>query len=122
MKQLLLERLAPLASLEQQERFIVRGTRAEYLLPHEVLDGAAHAVALALSKPHEESGLTPAEVEAIRQFDVVLRWEARDLDLDAWSNEDLVRRCPEWAEIRSAAADCLASLETRGGTKGEHVV
>jgi hypothetical protein len=110
MKQLLLKQLEPLASLEQQEQLIIHGTKDEYILPEELLDCVAHSTALALSKPREETGLTSEELEVIRQFDVVLKWEAKDLDLNAWSNEDLVRRCSEWAEIRAAAGECLAAL------------
>jgi hypothetical protein len=58
----------------------------------------------------ERSGLVSGEVEAIRQFDVVLKWEAKDLDVESYSNEALVNSCREWAEIREAAGICLSAL------------
>jgi HEAT repeat protein len=110
MRQVLLKCLAPLASLSAQEKYIVLGTKDQHLLPSELLDRAATVAAQVLSAPAGSCGLSGADVEAVRQFDVVLKWEAKDLDLDAYTGETLVRSCREWAEIREAAVVCLSAL------------
>lgn len=110
MRNLLLKCLAPLASKEAQGKYIVHGTKDEYLLPSELLDRAASVVAQALSAPTARSGLSPNDIEVIRQFDVVLKWEAKDLDVTAYSNQALIHSCREWAEIRGAAGTCLSAL------------
>jgi hypothetical protein len=110
MKLLLLNSLAPLASKTIQEKYIVHGTTQEYLVPSELLDQAATVCARALSASSTSTDLNTKDIEAIRQFDVVLKWEIKDFDVESFKNDDLVHSCAEWAEISRAAGICLSSL------------
>jgi hypothetical protein len=108
MKRLLLQSLAPLASKVTQEKYIVHGTKDEYRLPSELLEQAASVCARALST--KETDLSPQDVEAVRQFDVVLKWELKDFNVESYTNAELIRSCPEWAEVTEAAGICLSAL------------
>jgi len=93
-----------------QEKYIVDGTKQEYLVPSELLDQAASVCARALSASLKSTDLNPKDIEAVRQFDVVLKWELKDFDVESYGNEALVHSCAEWAEISKAAGTCLSSL------------
>src|SRR6186713_771219 len=102
MKHQMLNCLGPLASERAQDKYIVHGTQGKCLRPSELLEAAAAVVVQALAVPGTSAGLNASDIEAIRKFDEKLRWETKQLDVSAYSNETLVHACPEWAEIRKA--------------------
>ena len=56
------ERLAHLASLDIQRRFIIYATRDEYLLPEELLEDASAVVQQIRMQPQTISALAPQQV------------------------------------------------------------
>jgi len=102
--------LFPLASLTEQERYMVHAIPEQYLLPHDLLNDAFHVVS-----PVEENSpwtrrMSEQEKAAVLRFGVVLRSQSEQIDVDKLAWVDLVHHCPVWKSIRLAAQDCLSSL------------
>jgi len=94
-----------LASFESQERYIVRGTASEYLLPSQLVNDALELVRLV------DSGMIASWLSATqrdRLAELKLALEAVDVEAP---NDQLVRRDPAWAAVRTAAGRFLAEYE-----------
>jgi hypothetical protein len=104
MKERLLRDLATLASERLQERYVINGTREEYLLPEEVFESALSSASSAVA-PVAVSSLSPTERDATRKFVNELRDVSERLPLEdpRISNEELIMRNESWAAARSAA-------------------
>ena len=101
-------RTSRLASQELQEKFCIRGTANEYLLPEELLDSAFNWAQAAI----KQSEFSPAQLNAIAQFLAVVGQSA---DLIPINNAeitpaDLILRDPGWRRVRDAALNCLKRL------------
>jgi len=100
--------LSRLASQELQEKFCIRGTADEYLLPEELLDSAFNWAQAAI----KQSEFTPTQLDAIAQFLAVVN---ESVDLIPINNAeitpaDLILRDPAWMRVRDAAVNCLKRL------------
>ena len=100
------KRLAPLASLAAQRRYIVRGARDEYLVPSELLNDADDVVRQVRTMPAARDGLSAEAVQAILALDSLLDAADRSVE-SAASGEELVERNPAWQAVREHVARCL---------------
>jgi hypothetical protein len=99
------ERLAHLASLDIQRRFIIHATRDEYLLPEELLEDASAVVQQIRMQPQTISALAVAAILALQPLldAVVLPPDRNDL-------HHLVEDDSAWRAAREQAARCLDIL------------
>lgn len=97
------QRLALLASLAAQRRWIVNGTPDEYLVPQQLLEDALDAARFA-SLPQMRSGLPSELLLALEQL-VELAGRVR---VEGTSNDALVELDPAWAAVRKQSQICLA--------------
>ena len=108
--------LFPLASLAEQESYLVQAKVEKYLLPEELLDVASHIVASVEEDAIWVRGISEQAKTTILKFGGILRLESEQIELDKLAWSDLVYHCPEWAAIRLAAYDCLSSLGCKEAT------
>ncbi len=97
---LLHKALAPLASLEVQKRYIVNGTKDNYLLPEDLLNAAINVLFEQQALKFEETETLGELKEAIRCCDIP----------DNLSGSDVVFGYKPWAKVREASQKYL--LET----------
>jgi hypothetical protein len=100
------KRLAPLASLAAQRRYIVHGTPEEYLVPSELLNEADDVVRQVRTMPVARDGLSAEAVQAILALDRLLDAADRSL-VSTTSGEELVERDSAWQALREHVARCL---------------
>lgn len=100
-----IEAIRYLASREAQERYIVNGTAAEYLLPEELVNDGLEFVRL-VELGRIGSSLTAPQRDRLAKLKVAL--EAADIDLP---NDELVARSPAWAAVREAAQRFLDAYD-----------
>ena len=96
MKQDIAIKLAPLASATFQQKYMVNGTVAEYLIPEDILNDAYDCVRLARDFPEERTGLTPFERSALLELEPFL--DAIQSN-EPTTNEELIRS-PVWQQAR----------------------
>ena len=99
------DRLAPLASLEAQRRWIVNGTRETYLVPDQLLEDARD-VARLVALP-EYAGRLPDELPSLLKR---LSESVEMVDLAGVSNYALVESDPGWRAVREQSRACLDLL------------
>jgi len=97
------QRLAPLASLAAQRRWIVNGTPDEYLIPEQLLEDAFDAARLA-NLAHLKNGLPPGLFPALK----LLAELAGRVNIEGTSNEVLVESDAAWGAVREQSQICLA--------------
>jgi hypothetical protein len=98
-----LQRLAPLASLAAQRRWIAGGTPDNYLIPDQLLEDALDAARFA-GLPHVRSGLPLGLVHSLERLaELVGR-----LSVQGIASEVLVESEPSWAAVREQSRACLA--------------
>jgi hypothetical protein len=102
-------RLARLASLAAQRRYIVHGTCSEYYFPSELLNDADYVVRQVRTVPAVRGCLSAATVQAVLDFERLLDAAGTAVQ-SAASNEELVERDQAWCAIREHAARCLATM------------
>lgn len=89
--------LAPLASLKVQEKYIIYGTKDEYLLPDELLGSAINVL-------FEQKGIVLEENETLSDLKKAIR--ACDIP-DEISNAELVRKYEPWKRVRELSKGYL---------------
>jgi len=94
-------KLAPLASLAAQTRYILHATADEYYLPEEILEDAVYAVRLSDSAPD----LCGRARNGLAELGRLLRDSAPDLTSPVFVISD-----PAWCSLRAAAQRCLAAM------------
>jgi hypothetical protein len=99
-------RLAPLASLAAQRRYIVHGTRDEYLVPSQLLDDADDVIRQIRTMPAVHDALSSAAVQAVLDLDDLLDAADRAAEVVS-SGEELVERDVAWRAVREHVARCL---------------
>jgi hypothetical protein len=110
-KIVIIKALRPLASIAYQRRYIVGGTKDEYVLPDELLESAYSSIQPILTRPEVSSTFSEAELSCILKMLRCLDREGDKLPSDgSISNEDLVENNAAWAAIRSTAQQCLNVL------------
>lgn len=114
MKNRIRRSLAPLASLWYQRRFILGGTREEYVLPQEVVE-SARSIAETISQLHSAGlpcGLSEHEIEALDSFRKrVLELEANiPFEDDTVSLTELIEANEAWDAVRAESRRCLEQL------------
>jgi hypothetical protein len=99
------ERLAHLASLNIQRRYIIDATRDEYLLPEELIDDAHAVVRQIRTKPEALSAPAATAILALQPLlDAVVFPSGRD------GLRHLVEDDTAWRAAREQAARCLDIL------------
>src|SRR6185436_14590682 len=84
--------LGRLANLDFQRRFCVEGTKSEYVLPDELLEAAANTIETTVSSPVLSKNLKSSEIEALREFLVVVNRLASKSSFtnESISNKELI--------------------------------
>ena len=100
-----IEAIRYLASRDAQERYIVKVTASEYLLPEELVSDALEFVRL-VEAGTIGSSLTALQRDRLAVLKVAL--EAADTDLP---NDELVVRSPAWASVCEAAQRFLDAYD-----------
>ncbi|MBD3617970.1 MAG: hypothetical protein HUJ28_00645 [Chromatiales bacterium] len=89
--------LAPMASLKIQERYVIDGTKEEYLLPEELLNSAKNIL-------FEQKGIVLEENEILSDLKKAIR--AIEIP-DEITGDELVRNYEPWRRIRELSKDYL---------------
>jgi hypothetical protein len=106
----LAERLAPLASLTVQERYVLRGTAKAYVLPEEILEDAFAVVRLVRGAKPEANDLSAEARRAVLALLPLLEAERSAHDEKPSESASLLRSS-EWVELRAQAIRCLEALD-----------
>lgn len=110
MRHTIAKRLAPLASLAAQRRYIVQGTRDEYLVPSELLNDADAVVREVRRMPVVQDALPASAVQAILDLDNLLHAAVATTERTQ-SNEQLVEHDTAWRAVREHVARCLDMID-----------
>jgi hypothetical protein len=109
MRHTISKRLAPLASLAAQRRYIVHGTRDEYYVPSELLHIAYDVSRQVRTMPAARDILPAAAVQAVLDLEGLL--DAADRAVQGISsNEELVERDGAWRAVREHVIRCLDAM------------
>ena len=92
--------LAPLASLEVQTRYIVNGTKDNYLLPEDLLNSAINVLFQQKAVKYEESKTLQELREALRACEIP----------QGMSALDLVSGYAPWVKVRDNARKYLSEI------------
>jgi hypothetical protein len=104
-----IEILRYLASRELQDRYIVHGTKDEYLIPEELIEDALGFVE-EVAAGRRGGQLTETQRSVVNEFGDVLRAKGAAFNAEL-SAAELVQNDPNWAMIRAAAQRVVAALE-----------
>jgi hypothetical protein len=103
------KRLAPLASLAVQRRYIVHGTRDEYLVPSQLLNDAEDVIRQVRTMPAARDSLSADAVQVVLDLDGLLHAAEHSVET-ARTGEELVERDVAWIAVREHVARCLDVL------------
>ena len=92
--------LAPLASLEAQNRYIVKGTKDAYLLPEDLLNTAINTLFEQQAVAFDDTGALKELKEAIRACDIP----------EGMSNSELILCYEPWIKIRETSKKYLSEI------------
>lgn len=109
MKHSIAERLAPIASLAAQRRYIVHGTSEEYCLPSELLNDADDVIRQVRTMTAVRDTLSTTAVQTLLDLERLLDAAGNSVDSIA-SNEELVEGDTAWRAVREHAALCLTAM------------
>ena len=113
MKNRLQRALSRLASVEYQRRYVVQGTKDEYVLPGDLVGDAESVASLAL----ERTALSEREREALELFLRVVKSKSEGVESAltdrTTTNMELIEDNSDWRTVRAAAMNCLAELGMR---------
>jgi hypothetical protein len=114
MKERLIQSLRDVASIEFQRKYIVNGTKDEYILPQDLLSSLENRIADHLDRDSYRRDLSDLECKLLQ----ALRTELQNPELyEAINSRDmtnfkLVEENPEWARIREAAKEILFQVHS----------
>jgi hypothetical protein len=92
--------LAPLASLKVQKRYIVKGTKDNYLLPEDLLNTAINILFEQQAVTFDETGALKELKEAIRACDIP----------EGMSNSEMILGCEPWIKVRETSKKYLSEI------------
>lgn len=92
--------LAPLASLRVQDRYIVHGTKDEYLLPEELLNSAINVL-------FEQKGVKLEQNEKLEELKQAIR--ACDIQ-EGMPNSELILNYDPWKSVQERSKDYLTEI------------
>lgn len=101
-------RLAQLASLRFQERYVIGGTSEEFVLDAELLENV-DSLKFSLRRPENQDFLTQEQVAALEDLFSAIE-ESADKALSGGSREEgalLIRESQIWKSLRSKAGHAL---------------
>lgn len=101
MQNLICRKLADLASVRIQHRFVRDATAEFYLLPEEVIENAYEAICIA----RKSTTLQDNQRLAVERFAAVFDSSHPDLTKPDFFDTD-----PQWVQLRNAAYVCLQQL------------
>ncbi len=104
-------KLAHLASMKMQDKYIIHATKDNYLCPDELLEDGFSVVELLAKRWLWSVSLSRSECGAVTEFTDVLKKEYDFIDLNKFETlEEFVNNNEHWSNIREAAQKCLAEL------------
>jgi hypothetical protein len=103
-------KLAHLASMKMQDKYMAHATKDEYLLPSELFEDGFHVVEVVAEHWLWKVSLSRFKHQAVIEFGKVLKKERDLIDLGKVTLGELVNNNEPWANIREAAQKCLAAL------------
>lgn len=103
-------KLAHLASMKMQDKYMAHATKDEYLLPSELFEDGFTIVEAVEKHWRWSVSLSRFERQAVIEFGKVLKKERDLIDLNKVTLEELVSNNEPWANIREATQKCLAAL------------
>lgn len=106
MKSRLTHEIARLASSRYQDRFILNGTKDEYVLPEEIIDTVRGTIATILANPLILRSYSELEVIALKRLDDIASTAYRILPWELGSG-DVILSHPEWQRLQTCAQSCL---------------
>src|SRR5690606_23425091 len=101
------KRLAPIASLAAQRRFIVNGTTESYLVPDELLEDVADVVRQVRDIPRVRNKLSEEASRAILDAEQLLSHAQRALRDRDTDPAELIERNEAWRSLRRHIAHCI---------------
>ena len=101
MRNLICRKLADLASVRLQHRFIRDATVDYYMLPEDVLEDACDAIHIAQTS----TSLREDERRAVEKFSDIFESSHPEIAVAGFYDTD-----SDWIKIRNAAASCLRQL------------
>jgi hypothetical protein len=93
--------LAPLASLEVQNRYIIKGTKDKYLLPEDLLNTAINTL-------FEQQAAGFDETEALNELKEAIR--ACDIP-EGMSKSELILGYAPWIKVRETSKKYLSEID-----------
>lgn len=114
MKTRLIELLQDLASIDFQRKYIVNGTKDEYLLPQDLLSDIENATGDHLQREPYRKNLSKAECELLEKLYSELQKPElhKAIHSDHVTNAELIEENPYWARIRDVAKEILLQAES----------
>ncbi|MCP4609973.1 MAG: hypothetical protein GY845_14790 [Planctomycetes bacterium] len=103
-------KLAHLASMKMQKRYMANATKDEYLLPSELLEDGFSVVEAVEKHWGRSVSLHRSDRQAVIEFGKVLKKEYELIDLNEVALEEIVSNNEPWANIREAAQKCIGAL------------
>jgi hypothetical protein len=100
-------RMAHLASLAVQRRYINHPTKDKYLLPEELLEDAHDCIRRVRTIPEARSALSSAAVQAVLDLEPLVLAVTDEVIC----SEHLVDGEPTWNAVRQQAARCLKAMD-----------
>ena len=97
---LIYKALAPLASLEVQNKYVVKGTKDNYLLPEDLLNTAINAL-------FEQQTVKIDETEALEELQKAIR--TCDIP-EGMSNTELILGYEPWIKVRETSKKYLLEI------------
>ncbi len=108
----LITAIAPLASLDFQVRYLVHGINGRYVVyPRDFVESVLSEMDAAITSAAILVSAGPRAGAVLKQCFVDIYQQFECIDFDATTNEDLVRRDPQWSDIRATAARAVARPE-----------
>jgi hypothetical protein len=100
-------RLAPLASLAVQLRYIKHASKQEYLLPEELLENAHDCIRRMRTIPAARNALSRVAVQAILDLEPFLV----AITDESLASQSLVDNDIAWSAVRDQADRCLSAMQ-----------
>ena len=112
MRRRILESLSGLASFEYQMKFIVHGTKEEYVLPDELVDSACSEIETTLNSDELRVSLTPLEQKVFSELVIRLRELHKFVPTNdpSVSNMELITGNTNWQELRERSRIALIQM------------
>lgn len=112
MRQRVEQIICRLASISYQRKYIVAGTKAEYVLPEELVEEATSLLKIVISNPAFSASFSIRELQCFTDMVKCFDEESSNLfsEIGRSLNKDLIENNESWSNIRETAKRCLEVL------------